>query len=49
MTVFFFIVFKYRLLGIGLEGGVNKIGDKWFECGWIAVIDKDVRLLWKFV
>lgn len=26
---------------IGMEGGIQKVGDKWFECGWIAVIDQD--------
>lgn len=26
--------------GIGMEGGMNKIGEKWFECGWIAVVDR---------
>jgi len=26
---------------IGMEGGVHKIGKKWFECGWIAIIDKN--------
>jgi non-canonical (house-cleaning) NTP pyrophosphatase len=28
--------------GIGIEGGVQKIGDKWFECGWVCVVDKNV-------
>lgn len=26
--------------GVGLEGGMQQIGDKWYDCGWIAVIDK---------
>lgn len=26
--------------GIGLEGGVERIGDRWFECGWMAVIER---------
>jgi len=26
--------------GVGMEGGIHKLGDKWYECGWIAVIDK---------
>jgi inosine/xanthosine triphosphatase len=26
--------------GVGLEGGVSKIGDKWFECGWICVVER---------
>ncbi|KAJ3327863.1 hypothetical protein HDU76_010984 [Blyttiomyces sp. JEL0837] len=25
--------------GVGLEGGIQKIGDKYFEGGWIAVVD----------
>ena len=25
--------------GVGLEGGLQKIGERWFDCGWIAVID----------
>ncbi|CAN5156691.1 inosine/xanthosine triphosphatase [soil metagenome] len=25
--------------GVGLEGGLQKIGDRWFDCGWIAVLD----------
>ncbi len=28
---------------VGLEGGVQKIGDNWYESGWIAVIDRNVR------
>lgn len=26
--------------GVGLEGGIQEIGGKWFDCGWIVVIDK---------
>ncbi|MEX2028522.1 MAG: inosine/xanthosine triphosphatase [Candidatus Curtissbacteria bacterium] len=26
--------------GVGMEGGIHKIGKKWFESGWIAVVDK---------
>jgi inosine/xanthosine triphosphatase len=26
--------------GIGLEGGVEKIGDRWFECGWMCVVER---------
>lgn len=26
--------------GVGLEGGIHKIGKKWFDCGWMVVIDK---------
>lgn len=24
--------------GVGIEGGLEKIGDRWFECGWVAVV-----------
>lgn len=30
--------------GVGLEGGIHKIGKKWFDCGWIAVVDKKGRM-----
>lgn len=26
--------------GVGLEGGIHKIDGKWFDSGWIVVIDK---------
>lgn len=26
--------------GVGLEGGLQKIGKKWFDCGWAIVVDK---------
>lgn len=26
--------------GIGMEGGIQKIGRRWFDCGWAAVVDK---------
>lgn len=26
--------------GVGLEGGLQKIDDRWLECGWIIVVDK---------
>lgn len=33
--------------GIGLEGGVEKIGDRWFECGWMCVIQRSTgRVGW---
>lgn len=25
--------------GVGLEGGLQKIGNKWFDCGWAVVIN----------
>ncbi|KAJ2993896.1 hypothetical protein HDV02_002016 [Globomyces sp. JEL0801] len=27
--------------GIGIESGINQIGDRWFESGWVAVIDQN--------
>lgn len=30
--------------GVGLEGGLQKIGKLWFDCGWIVVIDKKGRI-----
>lgn len=30
--------------GVGLEGGLQKIGERWFDCGWIVVIDKEGNL-----
>lgn len=27
--------------GVGLEGGLQKIKNEWFDCGWIVVIDKN--------
>eukprot|EP01122_Echinamoeba_exundans_P005452 TRINITY_DN15607_c0_g1_i1.p1 TRINITY_DN15607_c0_g1~~TRINITY_DN15607_c0_g1_i1.p1 ORF type:complete len:194 (-),score=35.41 TRINITY_DN15607_c0_g1_i1:23-574(-) len=26
--------------GVGMEGGLHKISDRWYECGWIAVVDR---------
>lgn len=26
--------------GVGLEGGIQKVGNEYFDCGWIVVIDK---------
>lgn len=26
--------------GVGLEGGMQKIKGKWYECGWMAIVDK---------
>ena len=26
--------------GVGLEGGVEQIGEEWFECGWMCVVHK---------
>jgi inosine/xanthosine triphosphatase len=26
--------------GVGLEGGVEQIGDRWFECGWMCVVER---------
>lgn len=30
--------------GVGMEGGVHKIGKKWFESGWICVVDKTGKI-----
>ena len=27
--------------GVGLEGGMQKIGDQWFECGWCVILNKE--------
>ncbi len=29
--------------GVGLEGGLEKIDDNWYDSGWIVVIDKQGR------
>ena len=29
--------------GVGLEGGLHKIGEDFFDCGWIAVVDCEGR------
>lgn len=29
--------------GVGLEGGLQKIGKLWFDCGWVVVVDKAGR------
>ncbi|KAJ1552407.1 hypothetical protein HK405_011442 [Cladochytrium tenue] len=26
--------------GVGIEGGVQRVLDKWFESGWVVVVDK---------
>ncbi|HKC14354.1 MAG TPA: inosine/xanthosine triphosphatase [Patescibacteria group bacterium] len=26
--------------GVGLEGGLEKLDGRWFDCGWIVVIDR---------
>ena len=33
------------ILGVGLEGGVQKIGNCWFESGWIAIVDRSTVFL----
>ena len=25
--------------GVGLEGGIQQIGEQYFECGWMVIID----------
>lgn len=27
--------------GVGLEGGIQKIGENYFDCGWVVVINSD--------
>ncbi len=27
--------------GVGLEGGLQKIGNNWFDCGWIFIVQKN--------
>ena len=29
---------------IGMEGGMHKVGERWFESGWIAVVDRKGNL-----
>lgn len=29
--------------GVGLEGGLEQIGTKWFDCGWIIIVDREGR------
>ena len=29
--------------GVGLEGGLHRIGDVFFDCGWIVVCDREGR------
>jgi inosine/xanthosine triphosphatase len=30
--------------GVGLEGGIQKIGERWFDCGWVVVTDRAGRM-----
>ena len=30
--------------GVGFEGGIQKIGSKWFDCGWAVVASKKEEL-----
>lgn len=30
--------------GVGLEGGMQQIGNYWFDCGWIAIVDKNSKI-----
>jgi inosine/xanthosine triphosphatase len=27
--------------GVGLEGGIQLIGNKWFDCGWVVILSKE--------
>jgi inosine/xanthosine triphosphatase len=29
--------------GVGLEGGLQQIGEYWFDSGWIVVVNKEMR------
>lgn len=26
--------------GVGIEGGLHKINDRWFDCSWIVIVDR---------
>lgn len=26
--------------GVGLEGGLHRIENQWFDCGWVVIVDK---------
>jgi inosine/xanthosine triphosphatase len=26
--------------GVGLEGGIDQVGDEWYDCGWCAIVSK---------
>lgn len=30
--------------GVGMEGGIHRIGKRWFESGWIAVLDRNGKV-----
>jgi inosine/xanthosine triphosphatase len=30
--------------GVGMEGGLQKIGKNWFDCGWMVVVDRKGRM-----
>ena len=32
---------KGSTFGVGMEGALSQIGEKWFESGWIVIIDRD--------
>lgn len=38
------IKIKNTSFGIGIEGGLQKIGKNWFDCGWIVILDKKGRV-----
>ena len=27
--------------GVGIEGGIQKIGENYFDCGWVVILDKE--------
>ena len=32
--------------GVGLEGGLHKTGNTWFDCGWVVVVSKSGDEVW---
>ncbi|KAJ3120490.1 hypothetical protein HK100_012780, partial [Physocladia obscura] len=36
-----FAVVENADFGVGVEGGIHKIGDRYFDGGWIVVVDKN--------
>ena len=32
------------VLGIGMEGGLENVGDEWYECGWMAIVDRNGKI-----
>ncbi len=30
--------------GVGIEGGLQQIFNRWFDCGWVAIVDRKERV-----